>query len=83
MRPNAGAALCTFIGFLLGYHQDIYRRAFCNACSYSKERKAFGKEIYKHQAIAFKLADMATEVEAAELLTFQAAYLKLFPNDVV
>jgi alkylation response protein AidB-like acyl-CoA dehydrogenase len=44
--------------------------------AYSKERKAFGKEIYKHQAIAFKIADMATEYEAAELLTFQAADLK-------
>jgi alkylation response protein AidB-like acyl-CoA dehydrogenase len=40
---------------------------------YSKERKAFGKEIYKHQAIAFKLADMATEIEAARLLVYRAA----------
>ena len=50
--------------------------AFELALAYSQERKTFGKEIYKHQVIAFKLADMATEVEAAELLTFQAAYLK-------
>ena len=35
--------------------------------AYSKERKAFGKEIHKHQAIAFKLADMATQIEAARL----------------
>ncbi|MBI3238236.1 MAG: acyl-CoA dehydrogenase [Flavobacteriia bacterium] len=41
--------------------------------AYSKERKAFGKEIYKHQAIAFKLADMATEIEAARLLVYRAA----------
>jgi alkylation response protein AidB-like acyl-CoA dehydrogenase len=41
--------------------------------AYSKERKAFGKEIYKHQAIAFKLADMATEIEAARLLIYRAA----------
>lgn len=41
--------------------------------AYSKERKAFGKEIYKHQAIAFKLADMATEIEAAKLLVYRAA----------
>ena len=41
--------------------------------AYSKERKAFGKEIYKHQAIAFKLADMATEVEAARLLVYKSA----------
>lgn len=46
------------------------------AIAYSKERKAFGKEIHKHQAIAFKLADMATEVEAARLLCLKAASLK-------
>ena len=43
---------------------------------YSKERKAFGKEISNHQAIAFKLADMATEIEAARLLCLKAAWLK-------
>lgn len=43
------------------------------ALAYSKERKAFGKEIYKHQAIAFKLADMATEIEAARMLVMKAA----------
>ena len=43
---------------------------------YSKQRKAFGKEINKHQAIAFKLAEMATEVEAARLLCIKAAWLK-------
>ncbi|MNJ85879.1 Acyl-CoA dehydrogenase [compost metagenome] len=43
------------------------------AAAYSKERKAFGKEIYKHQAIAFKIADMATEIEAARLLVYRAA----------
>lgn len=47
--------------------------AFELATAYSKERKAFGKEIYKHQAIAFKLADMATEIEAAKLLVYKAA----------
>jgi len=46
------------------------------ATAYSKERKAFGKEISKHQAIAFKLADMATEIEAARLLCLKAATLK-------
>lgn len=46
------------------------------AVKYSKERKAFGKEIYKHQAISFKLADMATEVEAARLMCIRAAWLK-------
>ena len=46
------------------------------ALKYSKERKAFGKEIHKHQEIAFKLADMATEVEAARMLCLKAAWLK-------
>lgn len=50
--------------------------AFELARDYSKERKAFGKEIHKHQAIAFKLADMATEIEAARLLVLKAAKLK-------
>jgi alkylation response protein AidB-like acyl-CoA dehydrogenase len=43
------------------------------ALKYSKERKAFGKEIANHQAIAFKLADMYTEIEAARLLVMKAA----------
>ena len=43
------------------------------ALAYSKERKAFGKEIHQHQAIAFKLADMATEIEAAKMLVYKAA----------
>ncbi|MBF25745.1 MAG: acyl-CoA dehydrogenase [Flavobacteriales bacterium] len=43
---------------------------------YSQERKAFGKEIYKHQAIAFKLADMATEIDCGRLLCLKAAWQK-------
>ncbi len=43
------------------------------ALAYSKQRQTFGKEIYKHQAIAFKLADMATEIEAAKLLVYKSA----------
>jgi alkylation response protein AidB-like acyl-CoA dehydrogenase len=46
------------------------------ALAYSKERKAFGKEISQHQAIQFKLADMATEIEAARMLCLKAAWLK-------
>lgn len=46
------------------------------ALKYSKERKAFGTEIMNHQAIQFKLADMATEIEAARLLCLKAAWLK-------
>ncbi len=46
------------------------------ALAYSKERKAFGKEISKHQAIQFKLADMATRIDAARLLCLKAAWEK-------
>lgn len=46
------------------------------AVAYSKEREAFGKPISNHQAIAFKLADMATEVEAARLMVYRAAWMK-------
>ncbi len=46
------------------------------ALAYSKERKAFGKPIHQHQAISFKLADMATQIEAARLLCLKAAQLK-------
>jgi alkylation response protein AidB-like acyl-CoA dehydrogenase len=47
--------------------------AYQLALDYSKTRKAFGTEIMNHQAIAFKLADMATRIEAARLLCFKAA----------
>ncbi len=50
--------------------------AFELAVKYAKERKAFGKEIMHHQAIQFKLADMATKVEAARMLCLKAAWLK-------
>ncbi len=51
----------------------IAKGAFNASLSYSKQREQFGKPISSFQAIAFKLADMATRIEAAELLTFQAA----------
>lgn len=54
----------------------IAKGAYEAALKYSKEREQFGQPISKFQAIAFKLADMATEIEAAELLLYQAAYLK-------
>lgn len=54
----------------------IAKGAFEASVKYSKERQQFGKPISEFQAIAFKLADMATEIEAAELLTYQAADLK-------
>ena len=46
------------------------------ALAYSKERKAFGKEISKHQIIQFKLADMATRIEASRLMCLKSAWLK-------
>jgi len=46
------------------------------ALKYAQERKAFGKEIIHHQAIAFKLADMAVEIEAARFFCLKAAWLK-------
>ncbi len=54
----------------------IAQRALELALRYSQERKTFGKPIAQHQAIQFKLADMATKVEAARLLTMKAARLK-------
>ena len=54
----------------------IARGAYEASLKYSKEREQFGQAIGQFQAIGFKLADMATEVRAAELLTFQAAFRK-------
>lgn len=54
----------------------IAKGAYEAAVKYSKEREQFGKPISQFQAISFKLADMATEIEASELLLYQAAYLK-------
>jgi alkylation response protein AidB-like acyl-CoA dehydrogenase len=56
----------------LGIAMGAYERSV----AYAKERKAFGAEISKLQAIQFKLADMATEIEAAKLLVYKAAKLK-------
>jgi alkylation response protein AidB-like acyl-CoA dehydrogenase len=51
----------------------VARAAFEAAITYAQQRETFGVPIAKHQAIAFKLADMATRVEAARLLTLSAA----------
>jgi alkylation response protein AidB-like acyl-CoA dehydrogenase len=56
----------------LGIAQGAFELAF----KYSQERKAFGKNIFQHQAIQFKLADMATEIDAARLLVHKAAWQK-------
>ena len=63
-RPSVGAQA-------LG----IARAAYEYALDYAKERKAFGKPIVMHQAIAFKLANMATEIDASRLLIHRAAWL--------
>jgi len=57
--------------------------SFQAALKYAKERKTFGTEIANHQSIQFKLADMATNLEAAKLLTLQAAALKDAGKDYV
>lgn len=60
----------------------IAKGAFELALQYSQVRKAFGKEIFKHQAIAFKLADMATQIAAAEMLVLKAASEKDAGQDI-
>jgi len=52
------------------------RAAFEAARDYARERKQFGKPIVEHQAVAFKLADMATRIDAAELMVLRAAVLR-------
>jgi butyryl-CoA dehydrogenase len=54
----------------------IAAAALNESLAYAKERQTFGKPIAEHQAVAFMLADMATELEAARLLTLRAAFLK-------
>jgi butyryl-CoA dehydrogenase len=54
----------------------IARAAFETSVAYAKERKSFGVPIAQHQAIQFMLADMATQIDAARLLTWRAASMK-------
>jgi len=54
----------------------IARAALEDSLAYAQQRRTMGKPIVQHQAIAFKLADMATEIDAARLLTLRAAWLK-------
>ncbi|MBI4259453.1 MAG: acyl-CoA dehydrogenase, partial [Actinobacteria bacterium] len=62
----------------------IARAAFEFARDYAKEREAFGRPIIEHEGVAFKLADMATEIDAARLLVWRAAWMARngseFPN---
>ena len=72
-------AMSTLSGGRIGIASQalgIASGAFELATKYAKERKAFGKTIGEHQAIAFKLADMATQIEAARLLCLKAARTK-------
>ncbi|MBF0443738.1 MAG: acyl-CoA dehydrogenase, partial [Oligoflexales bacterium] len=50
--------------------------AFDLALDYARERKTFGKKLYEHQVISFKLADMATRIEASRNLLYKAAWLR-------
>ncbi|MFN7192777.1 MAG: acyl-CoA dehydrogenase family protein [Rhodospirillales bacterium] len=52
------------------------RSAYAAALAYAMERESFGQKIFEHQAVQFRLADMATEIEAARLLTLSAANLR-------
>src|SRR5262249_38574234 len=52
------------------------RAAYDTALAYAKERQTFGKPIFAHQAVAFRLADMATSLQAAELMVLHAARLR-------
>ena len=72
-------AMSTISGGRIGIASQalgIASGAYELSLEYSKQRKAFGKAINEHQAIAFKLADMATEIEAARLLCLKSAWLK-------
>ena len=63
----------------IGTAEGAYERAL----KYAKERDAFGKKIHNFQAISFKLADMATHIEASKQLTYHAAWLKDQGKDVI
>ena len=72
-------AMTTLSGGRIGIASQalgIAAGAYELSVAYSKQRQAFGKAIHEHQAIAFKLADMATEIEAARLLCLKSAWLK-------
>lgn len=72
-------AMSTLSGGRIGIASQalgIASGAYELSLEYSKQRKAFGKAIHEHQAVAFKLADMATEIEAARLLCLKSAWLK-------
>ena len=74
-----GVAMSTLDGGRIGIAAQalgIARAALEDSLAYAQQRRTFGKPIAQHQAIQFKLADMATEIDAARLLTLRAAWLK-------
>jgi butyryl-CoA dehydrogenase len=80
-EPGGGfrVAMSTLDGGRIGIAAQavgIARAALEDALAYAQQRRTMGKPIAQHQAIAFKLADMATEIDAARLLTLRAAWLK-------
>ena len=78
LRTLTGGRI-TIGALALGTAQGAYERAL----KYSCEREAFGKQINKFQAISFKLADMATSIEASKHLVYNAAYLKDKGEDII
>ena len=90
MLGNPKEGLKTFLKTLTGGRISVgalavgtAEGAYKKALKYSTERKAFGREIYKFQPIGFKLADMATRIEAAKLLVFNSAWMKDQGKDVI
>ena len=78
-RKGFAVAMATLDGGRIGIAAQavgIAQAAFETARAYALERRQFGRRLADHQAIAFKLADMATEIDAARLLTYRAAWLK-------
>ena len=78
LRTLTGGRI-TIGSLALGTAQGAYQRALL----YSKEREAFGKEINKFQGVSFKLADMATQIQAAKHLVYHAAHKKDNGQDVI
>lgn len=72
IQRAAWAYICVFIA---AGATGVARSAMHHAIAYSKERQTFGRPISQHQGVAFMLADMAREIEAARLMTWQAAHL--------
>ncbi len=78
VQPGSSAALKTFEvtrPSVAAQAVGIARAAFEFATDYAKERRTFGRPLIEHQGVAFKLADMAMEIDAARLLTHRAAWL--------